>query len=116
VHPRLPGQGGGGNPLPPRLKPPEGFHQGLFRLAPPLPVGRLEVGHTLRAGGLEALFPGPLKLLPLRSPCPDLSLSGPFGELHLKAAFQGLGYLAEGRLAHRVDGGRVSAYLKKVRR
>ncbi len=54
VHARLPG-----------LKPLEGFHQGLFRLAPPLPAGRLEVGHTLRAGGLEALFPGPLKLLPL---------------------------------------------------
>ena len=53
--------------------------------------------------------------LPL-SPCPDLSLSGPFGELHLKAAFQGLGYLAEGRLAHGVDGDGVSAYLKKVRR
>jgi hypothetical protein len=50
------------------------------------------------------------------SPCPDLSLSGPFGELNLKAAFQGRGNLAEGRLAHGVDGDGVSAYLKKVRR
>jgi hypothetical protein len=46
----------------------------------------------------------------------DLSLSGPFGELHLKAAFQGLGDLAEGRLAHGVDGDGVSPYLKRVRR
>jgi hypothetical protein len=30
------------------------------------------------------------------SPYPNLSLLGPFGEPHLKAAFQGLGHLAEG--------------------
>jgi len=66
VHPRLPGQGGGGNPLPLRLKPPQGFQKGLLGLASPPPAGRLEVGHTLRAGGLEAPLPGLLQLLPLK--------------------------------------------------
>jgi hypothetical protein len=208
-------------PLPPRLKPPQGFQKGLLGLAPPLPVGRLEApppgcfsllpprgstraraagdswlrsglpvpdtGHTFApSSGGRSIFqtyevtdsvtyrlpdsqtsrlcnfrthvvcqfgeprgasprrnwqafnrgPGHLGLIPTEktrtpapreglgatgsplplSPCPDLSLSGPFGELHLKAAFQGLGHFAEERLAHRVDGDGASAYLKKVRR
>ena len=50
-----PGKGGGETPLPPRLKPPQGFQKGLLRLSPPPPVGRL-----------EALPPGRFSLLPLR--------------------------------------------------
>ena len=44
-------------------------------------------------GQVEAKGGRPLFSL---SPYPNLSLLGPFGEPHLKAAFQGLGHLAEG--------------------
>ena len=64
MHARLPGQGPGGDGLSPGLKALQGLYKGLLGLPLPLPVGHLEVGHTLGAGGVAPPPSGLLNFLP----------------------------------------------------